>query len=106
MKMTRNGAMRGEGRRLPQQPAVSWGAWPGLGLARRRGRHRRSRHRALAQGHAAMGTEEFIEFTRGQHQQEPFAHLLRATALGAVEFARGKSAKLLRHLTSRLCAST
>ena len=67
-------------------------------------RYRRSGHRAFAQGRGAAGTEELVEFTGGQHQQEPFADRLGATALGAIEFAGGEGAKLLRHLTSRLCA--
>jgi len=41
-----------------------------------------------------------MQLTSGQHQQEPFADWLGATAFRAVEFARGKGAKLLRHFTS------
>ena len=91
-----------EGGGLPQQPPGSGG--PGLGPGCHR-RDRRSGHRAFAQRSAAAGTEELVEFTGGQHQQEPFADGLGATALGAVKLAGGEFAKLLLHLTSRLCAA-
>ena len=90
-----------EGNGLAQQPPGSGG--PGLGPGRRR-RYRRSGHRAFAQRSGAAGTEELVEFTGGQHQEEPFPDRLGATALGAVKFAGGEVAKLLLHLTSRLCA--
>jgi hypothetical protein len=86
---------------LAQQPPGSGG--PCRRLTRRR-RYRRASHRALAQGRGATGTAEFMQLTSGQHQQEPFADWLGATAFRAVEFARGKGAKLLRHFTLRLCA--
>jgi hypothetical protein len=86
---------------LPQQPPGSSG--PGLRPGRRR-RYRRPGHRAFAQRSGAAGTEELVEFTGGQHQQEPFADGLGATALGAVKLAGGEVTKLLLHLTSRLCA--
>ncbi len=86
---------------LPQQPPGSGG------LGARPVRHRRygrSGHGAFAQGSAAVGAEELMEFTVGQHEQEPFADGLGTPALGAVELAGGEFAKLLLHLTSRLCA--
>lgn len=86
---------------LPQQPPGSSG--PGLRPVRRWG-YRRSGHGAFAHRSAAAGTEELVEFTGGQYQQKAFADGLGAPALGAVKLAGGEVAKLLLHLTSRLCA--
>jgi hypothetical protein len=91
-----------EGGDLPQQPPGPGGS----GLRPGRGRrYRRSGHRAFAQRSGAAGTEELVELTSGQHKQEPFADGLGALALGAVKLAGGEFAKLLLHLTSRLCAA-
>ncbi len=86
---------------LPQQPPASGGLRSRPG--RRRG-YGRAGHGAFAQGSAALGAAEFVEFTVGQHQQEPFADGLSTPTLGAVKLAGGEVAKLLLHLTSRLCA--
>jgi hypothetical protein len=90
-----------EGGGLAQQPPGSGG--PRLRPGGHR-RYRRSGHRAFAQGSAAEGAEELVEFTVGQHEQEPFADGLGTPALGAVKLAGGEVTKLLLHLTSRLCA--
>jgi len=78
---------------LPQQPAGPGG--PRLRPARNGRRHRWSGHRAFAQGRGAAGAEELVKFPGRQHQQQPFANRLRATALRAVKFTRGEGAKLL-----------
>ena len=86
---------------LPQQPPGSGGLRSSPGGRRR---YRRPGHRAFAQRSGAAGAEELVEFTVGQHEQEPFADGLGAAALGAVKLTGGEVAKLLRHLTLRLCA--
>ena len=44
-----------------------------------------------------MGAQVFVEFARGEHQQEFFAHRLGAAALGTVEFGGGEGSELVRH---------
>jgi hypothetical protein len=78
--------------RLTQEPPS---ARRPRGLGAWNGRHCRSGYRAFAQRGAATGTEELVQFARGQHEQEAFADRLGTAALRAIKLAGGKVAKLL-----------
>ncbi len=82
--------------KLAQELSAGSGV-PRSGWGRDRGGHRRPGHGALAQGTRATTAKELVQFTRGEHQQKAFADGLGRAAFRAVELARGKGSKLLRH---------
>src|SRR4051812_3301178 len=73
--------------------------WAGGSRARcgRRSSYGRAGCRAFAERFATAGTEKFVEFTRGQHQQKALPNRAGRSAFRTIKFAGREISELLRH---------